>query len=74
MCVSARTRVCERRSVRAAALLEPQLVGLSAEKGRGWREKEEERGIYEEIPDPTERLWEHGGRREERGRDDRKRH
>lgn len=58
-------------------LLEPQLVGLSAEKETpGMRRKEEEEwekeeeeeeeahgGINEEIPVPTERLWEHAERR-----------
>lgn len=65
----------ERCRARAAVLLEPQLVQLSAEKGpEGMRrkeeevwekEKEEERlgGTNEEIPVPTETLWEHGERR-----------
>lgn len=59
---------------------EPQLVGLSAEKGpEGMRRKEEEvweqeeeeeeerlRGLTEEIPVPTEKLWEHEEKKEKR--------
>lgn len=76
MCKHTGMHVCMRGAEPGQLLLlESQLVQLSAEKGpegmrrkekEEWeKEKEEERlgGINEEIPVPTERLWECGERR-----------